>query len=148
MLSATGPADRADQLIAMAGRLTELVRLEIEAIKAHRLDGAALNADEKERLVHAWRIEVARIKQDPSLLKGIDASRKSALRDASKRLETLIEGHARALGAMKTVTEDLVKAIATEVAQARKAPAGYGATGAVGRTPTAGATGVALNAKA
>lgn len=147
MLSSTGPADRADQMTAMAVRLGDLIRMEIEALKAHRLDGASAHAEEKERLAHAWRLEVARIKQDPSQLKGLDPARKAALRDASKALETLIEGHARSLEAMKTVTEGLVKAIATEVAQARKGPAGYGANGAVGRPSSAGATGVALNAR-
>lgn len=147
MLSANGPADRADQLIAMAGRLGDLIRMEIDALKAHRLDGAALHMEEKERVAHAWRLEVARIRQDPSLLKGLDPARKAALRDASKALETLIEGHVRALDAMKTVTEGLVKAIATEVSAARRPPTGYGANGAVGRPPSSGATGVALNAR-
>lgn len=147
MLSATGPDDRADQLIAMATRLNDLIRLEVAALKANRLDGATVNADEKERLAHAWRLEVARIKQDPSLLKGLDAGRKAALRDVSKALEELIDGHARALEAMKTVTEGLVKAIATEVSASRKAPAGYGASGALGRPGSSGATGVAVNAR-
>lgn len=147
MLSATGPQDRADQLIAMATRLNDLIRLEVAALKDNRLDGAAVHADEKERLAHAWRLEVARIKQDPSLLKGLDAGRKAALRDASKALEDLIEGHARALEAMKTVTEGLVKAIATEVSASRKAPAGYGSSGAIGRSVSSGATGVTVNAR-
>jgi hypothetical protein len=148
MLSVTGPADRADQMTAMAARLTDLIRIEIQALKSHRLDGAAVHMEEKERLVHAWRLEVARIKQDPSLLQGIDPGRKAALRDASKTLEVLIEGHAHALEAMKTVTEGLVKAIATEVAAARKPPTGYGANGATGRPATSSAaSGIAVNTR-
>jgi hypothetical protein len=58
--------DRAEQLLAMTLRLTGLVEEEIAAVKARKLDASTANWDEKERLVHAWRLEVSRIKADPS----------------------------------------------------------------------------------
>jgi hypothetical protein len=140
--------ERADQLLAIATRLVALVRAEIEALKARRLDGGSADFAEKERLAHAWRLEVNQVRANPSVLAGATAEQKAALRDVSHELESALEGHTQALEAMKTVTEGLVKAIADEVAATRRAPAAYGRSGAMqGARPDA-ASGIAVNAKA
>ncbi|MDZ4761622.1 MAG: flagellar basal-body protein FlbY [Alphaproteobacteria bacterium] len=139
--------DRADHLIAMAGRLVELITAEIEALKVRRLDGASADWDEKERLAHAWRLEVAQIKTNPALLAGARPDQKSALREVSRKLESVVTIHAAALAAMKEVTEGLVRTIAGEIASSRGAPAGYGRSGALHATG-AKAAGLAVNAKA
>lgn len=140
--------DRADQLAAMTQRLSSLVELEIAAVKARRLDGAGADWDEKERLVHAWRIEVSRVKADPGLLAGISPDRKAVLREAAQALEANLEAHARALNASKVVTEGLVRSIAAEIASARSAPAAYGRTGSVNPQQRREASGLAVDAKA
>jgi hypothetical protein len=140
--------ERADQLIVIATRLVGLVRAEIDALKSRRLDGGSIDFAEKERLAHAWRLEVNQVRANPSLLAGATAARKGALRDISRELETVLEGHTQALDAMKTVTEGLVRAIADEVASSRRAPAGYGRSGAMQGAKTDAASGIAVNAKA
>ena len=141
------PVERADQLLAMTGRLVELIGEEIAALKARRLDGAGRNWDEKERLVHAYRLEVAAIKADPSALDGARADQREALKASARELEDRLTEHATALAAMKEVSEGLVKAVAGEIAAARSGPSGYGRTGGVeaGRRE---ASGIAVNAKA
>lgn len=141
------PADRADQLLAMSRRLIDLVRAEIEALKARRLDGAGRDWDEKERLAHAYRLEVASIKANPSALEGARADQKTALKAAARDLEDALAVHANALAAMKEVSEGLVKAVASELAAQRSAPSGYGRFGQIdaGRKDAAG---IAVNAKA
>jgi hypothetical protein len=140
--------ERADQLLAMTQRLCTLVDNEIQALKMRSLDGASADFEEKERLSHAWRLEVGRIKADPALLAGVDAGRKTALREASQRLESALEGHAHAVNAMKEVTEGIVRAIAGEVAAQRAAPAGYGRSGQAQQPGDRSASGLALDAKA
>ena len=140
--------DRAEQLDVMTRRLIGLVTAEIEALKAHRLSQANADWDEKERLVHAWRIEVSRIKADPSLLAGLSTARKETLKAGAKELERVLEAHAHALAASKEVTEGLVRSIAAELASVRAAPAGYGRAGALNATPNRQASGLALDAKA
>ena len=140
--------DRAEQLDVMTRRLIGLVTAEIEALKAHRLSQANADWDEKERLVHAWRIEVSRIKADPSLLAGLSTARKETLKAGAKELERVLETHAHALAASKEVTEGLVRSIAAELASVRAAPAGYGRAGALNATPNRQASGLALVAKA
>jgi hypothetical protein len=141
-------ADRAEQLLAMTQRLDALVSAEIDAIKARRLDGGSADWDEKERLAHAWRLEVAHLKANPSALAGIGDDLKTRLREAAAGLEQKLEIHARALGAMKTVTEGLVRSIASEIASARSAPVAYGRQGAVNPAAKREASGLAVDAKA
>lgn len=140
--------ERAEQLEAMTRRLVALIEAEAAAVQAHRLSAANADWDEKERLVHAWRIEVSRIKSDPSQLAGISAARKDGLKQSAKDLETALESHAMALASSKTVTEGLVRSIAAEVAAARSGPAGYGRTGGFNTSPSRQASGLALDAKA
>lgn len=140
--------ERASQLLAMTQRLADLVAAEIEAMKARKLTSQSAEWDEKERLVHAWRLEVSRVKADPTLLAGINAELKAGLRDAAKQLEQGLEAHAQALTATRTVTEGLVRSIAAEIASNRSAPAAYGRTGAVNGGQRREASGLAVDAKA
>jgi hypothetical protein len=140
--------DRAEQLLAMTGRLDVLISAEIEAIKARRLDGGSADWHEKERLAHTWRLEVAHIKANPSALAGIGDALKAQLREAAGALEQKLEDHARALNAMKTVTEGLVRSIASEIASARSAPPAYGRHGSVNPGAKREASGLAVDAKA
>lgn len=139
--------DRAEQLLAMTRRLIGLLDAEIVAVSARKLDASSANWDEKEKLVHAWRLEVSRIKADPAQMSGLSPARKDALKTAAKELEERLLAHERALAAARSVTEGLVRSIAAEIAAVRSAPAGYGAQGT---TPAAGkreASGLAVNAK-
>ncbi len=140
--------ERADQLLAMTRRLIALVTAEIEALKAKRLNGASADWDEKERLAHAWRLEVAYIKANPGALAGVTEESRAGLRDAARELEHKVEAHARALEAMKIVTEGLVRSIASEIASSRSAPAGYGRSGTVSPGAKREASGLTVNAKA
>jgi len=140
--------DRADQLLAMTRRLHALVSGEIEALKERRLDGASADWEEKERLAHAWRLEVAHIKANPSALAGLPEARKTELREAARELEQVLSTHAHSVAAMKTVTEGLVRSIADEIASVRSAPAAYGRSGSMNQARRNDASGLAVNAKA
>ncbi len=140
--------ERATQLLAMTQRLVGLLAAEIEAVKARKLQGPSAEWHEKERLVHAWRIEVSKVKADPDLLAGISPDLKTRLREAAKELEQVLEAHAMALMATKTVTEGLVRSIAAEIASSRSAPAAYGRSGTVNTGARREASGLAVDAKA
>lgn len=140
--------DRAEQLLAMTQRLVSLLEAEIVAVKARTLTSTSADWDEKERLVHSWRLEVSRVKAEPALLAGIPDDLKTRLRDSAKALEEGLEEHARTIGAMKSVTEGLVRSIAAEIASVRSAPAAYGRSGTVSNGQRREASGLAVNAKA
>jgi len=140
--------DRADRLLAMGQRLLQLIQAEIVALQERRLDGASIDFEEKERLAHAYRLEITHIKADPTLLSGARPDQIQNLRALSSGLETALSGHQAALSAMKEVSEGLVRSIAGEIASARGGPAGYGRSGALQSGARPDSSGLTINAKA
>ncbi len=127
--------DRAEQLILLTERLTTLINAEAARIDARLppLEGA--EADEKNRLSNAYRLELARIKQEPSLIEAAPPELLSALRQRTVKLHESLAAHETALNAVKLISEGLVQAMAEEVVRQRGAGGGYGANGAI-ETPT------------
>lgn len=146
-IAAHDGADRADQLLGVTERLTILIHEEIEALKKGRLDASTQEWSEKEKLAHAYRVEMSEIRRDPFRLEGASAEQRTTLQAAVVKFQTALEIHAEALSAMKDVTEGLVQSISKEVAATRAAPAGYGAAGKVSSSPMSG-QGVAVNTRA
>ena len=146
-LAATSPQDRADQLLGVTERLTDLVRAEISALREGRLDASSQDWNEKERLAHAYRLEMAQINRDPSLLAGVPKPLVNDLMKAVETFQQVLDHHAQAIIGMKDVTEGLVRAISEEVASTRAAPTGYGAAGNVAKPKDASGSGIAANVK-
>lgn len=147
-LAAHNGADRADQMIALTQRLSNLVTAETQALRAGKLDASSSEWAEKEKLAHAYRLEMQAIRANPALLDGASADQKADLMQAAQSLQTLLESHAKALDAMKGVTEGLVKAITEEAADKRAGPRGYGVNGALANAPRSAGSGLAADVKA
>lgn len=124
-------ADRAEQLLLVTQRLTALIAEETRRIEAREPPLSGAEADEKNRLANTYRLELARIKHDKSLIEGAAANVLVALRQQTTRLHVQLEKHELALGAVKLVAEGMVQAMAAEVARQRAGAAGYGASGAL-----------------
>ncbi|HRP10624.1 MAG TPA: flagellar basal body protein [Terricaulis sp.] len=130
-LLADSPADRAEQLLLVTERLTELVIEETRRIDAREppLDGAL--GDEKQRLANAYRLELARIKDDKSLIEGAPEPLLAKLRERTSHLQEMLATHEIALSAVKLITDGMVHALAEEVARQQGGEAQYGAQGAL-----------------
>lgn len=132
--------ERAEQLALLTERLTELIHQETERIEARTppLDGA--EAEEKNRLANAYRLELARIKQDRALIDTAPPELLARLRRLTDALHQALAAHEIALSAVKSLTEGLVQAMAEEIGRVRNAGAPYGAQGAIaapaGPSPT------------
>jgi hypothetical protein len=129
-LLADDAADRADQLIVLSERLAALVEDETRRIEARAPTAEAALVEEKERLANAYRLELARIKQDPGLVSAAPKPLLDKLRLATQRLQAALSEHEIAIGAVKFVSEGLVQAMAEEVHRQRQAARPYGASGA------------------
>lgn len=129
MLIADDAKDRAEQLLLLTERLTALVDAETQRIQARQppLDGA--EGEEKARLANAYRLELARIKQDRALIEGAPPTLLSRLRQATVVLHETLAQHDTALEAVKLIAEGLVQAMAEEVVRQRGGDAQYGAQG-------------------
>lgn len=128
-LLADDAKDRVEQLLLVTERLTALIDAETQRIDARQppLDGA--EAEEKSRLANAYRLELARIKQDPSLIEGAPPALLAQLRQTTVTLHERLAAHETALNAVKLVAEGLVHAMAEEVVRQRGGDAHYGANG-------------------
>jgi len=123
--------DRAEQLLLATERLTALIAEETRLIEARLppLEGAT--GEEKHRLANAYRLELARIKQEPALIESAPPALLAELRQRTETLHQTLAGHEIALNAVKLISEGLVQAMAEEVARQRGGARSYGANGAI-----------------
>ncbi|MBI1188063.1 MAG: flagellar basal body protein [Alphaproteobacteria bacterium] len=142
-LIADDAADRAGQLLALTERLIAILREETALIEARKPLPNGDAAEEKARLVNAYRLEMARIKAEPALITGAAPTMHAALRRATEALNEALAAHTLALEAVKILSEGLVQAIAEEVARHTTGAGAYGADGAF--AGASGPTPVALN---
>ena len=84
-LAAADPQDRADQLLALTERLTDLLSQETAAFERRRPHEAAATLEETGRLANLYRHESARIRRDPGLLAGLSPDMKRKLVSATSR---------------------------------------------------------------
>lgn len=122
-LHAEDPADRVEQLLALTQRLNGLLGQDLADMEARRPQSLE-RAEELGRLANLYRHESTRVRRNPGLIAGAPAPARAELKAATQAFETLLARHSRAIGAAKTITEGLVRAIAEEMASGR--PSGYG----------------------
>ena len=146
-LASLTPIQRADQLLTITERLSVLVKSEIEALKSGQLNASSQDWNEKERLAHAYRLEMSQIHANPKLLAGLPAETRNMLMSAVETFQTILNEHAMAIIGMKDVTEGLVRAISEEVASTNAAPSGYSAGGTVQKPKDGSGSGFAANVK-
>jgi hypothetical protein len=144
--AAEDAAERVEQLILLTERLTGLVADQAKCFEARRPQDAAVYIEETGRLANLYRHESARIRGNPGLISSAERSQRLRLTRATEAFDAVLARQARAVGAMKAVTEGLVRAIAEEVASQRNKGSSYGAGGL--QTPTAAATAITLNKRA
>jgi hypothetical protein len=139
-------AERVDQLILLTERLTTLVAEQAQAFETRRPQDAVIHVEETGRLANLYRHESARVRGNPALIAGASLAQRTRLRRATEAFDAVLARQARAVGAVKTVTEGLVRAIAEEIASQRQKGSSYGAAGT--QSPTVAATAITLNKRA
>jgi hypothetical protein len=134
---------RIDELIALTERLTALIAEQANAFEARRPHDAARNMEETTRLANIYRREAQTVRAQPGLIAVASKADRQRLIRATEAFDAVMARQGRALNAAKTITEGLVHAIATEIANQRSANTGYGPAGVKPRNNAA--TAVTLN---
>ncbi len=129
-LIADDAAHRVEQLLLMTERLAALAAEDTRRIEA-REPLIEAETDEKNRLANAYRLELARIKQDHALIQAAPPALLDRLRQTTVALHKTLDAHELALNAVKVVSEGLVHAMAEEVVRQRGSGANYSANGAL-----------------
>ncbi len=144
-ISAHNAEDRIDQIIILTERLTDMIAAETRAFEANRPQDVAATVGETAKLANIYRMESARLKQDPALLHKADLKQRVALVRATEAFDAVLARHGRVLESAKSITEGLVQAIAKEVASTRVKAAGYTD---LGRATPVNGTAITLNKRA
>lgn len=133
---------RVMQLIHLTRTLTERLEQERDAMRERRPQDIAAGMEETQMLANQYRRESAQAKASPDFLKSMSDQDRSELIAATAAFEAVLEEHAQTVEAARTISEGLVRAIASEVAGARAQGTGYGASG---RAMAGDSRAVALN---
>jgi hypothetical protein len=128
-LAANGPADRAEQLLALTQRLAVLVDSQFHALSAGDPLAGPQESDEFVRLSNLYRTEMGRIREDQTLVSGAPLALRRRLQTATQELQGKLDSYGAALAAAKAITEGLVQAIAEEIQQSTVRAQAYGAQG-------------------
>jgi hypothetical protein len=144
--AADDAAERIDQLILLTERLTALVAEQAQAFETRRPQDAVVHVEETGRLANLYRHESARIRANPALISAAGLAQRTRLRRATEAFDAVLARQARAVAAIKTVTEGLVRAIAEQVASQRQKGATYGPGAQQSAAPAA--TAITLNKRA
>tara|TARA_R110000868_G_scaffold179061_3_gene419036 strand:- start:8057 stop:8506 length:450 start_codon:yes stop_codon:yes gene_type:complete len=143
-LAARNGTERAEALLRLTIRLTELIRGETQMFQRRRPQDAVTLQDEKSKLANIYRSEVARARSEPTRFAGAPAPLKNTLREATVSFHAALAENARAVTAMKVITEGVVRAIAEEAERQRSTGHGYG-PGAAQRPQQTRGLSIALN---
>jgi hypothetical protein len=130
-LLADDARDRAEQLVLITERLAAMVGEETRRIEAREPPLEGLDAEEKNRLANAYRLELARIKQEPALIQTAPAALLHTLRQRTEALHQQLAKHEISLNAVKVISEGLVHAMAEEIVRQRNGATNYGASGSL-----------------
>ncbi|MEQ8405633.1 MAG: flagellar basal-body protein FlbY [Oceanicaulis sp.] len=125
-LAASTPVERAEAMIRLTGRLTQLLEQETALFEARRPHDAVSLQAEKTKLATLYRAETQRAAKDRARLAGLDPVMKQRLTESTHAFETALKRNGAAVEALKALTEGLVKALADEAARQKQAGAGYG----------------------
>lgn len=126
LLAANSPAERAEALILLTARLTDLIEQETVLFEARRPLETQSFQDEKSKLATIYRREIAAVKQQPDRLESAPEAIKRQLKDETERFTTALEANGRAVETLRVLTEGIVRAVADEAARLKDQDSGYG----------------------
>jgi hypothetical protein len=113
-------------MIELTEKLTKLLAEQARAFEQHRPQDAAADVAEVSRLANQYRAGSAHIRGQPGLYQSAPLEVRRRLLRATEAFDAVLQRQGRALGASKTVTEGIVKAIAEEIAAKRNVGRAYG----------------------
>jgi hypothetical protein len=121
----------ATDLIAITGRLVELMNREIEMLRAMRPRDIEALQEEKAALARLYEQQVAALRDDPRRLTVLEPILQQELRATTDAYDSAIRRNAQALRAARDANEALLKAIVDAANALRKE--GYSETGGKAR---------------
>lgn len=117
----------ASDLIAITGRLIELMRREIEMLRVMRPSGLKELQEEKSALARLYEQQIKALRESPVRLTALASVLKDELVAVTRHYEKTLTVNAQALKAARDANEGLLKAIVDAASQGRSTT--YSSTG-------------------
>jgi len=127
----TTAASQLDEVIQLSNRLAALMSEETALLREMRVSEIALLQDQKSALANAYASAIGAVKRAPGALSEAPVDLKSALREATRRLQESLDANMRAVIAAKTVNERLIRVVSDAIAEMRSPAGAYTASGVV-----------------
>lgn len=144
-IAAQDSTERAEQLVILTERLTNLMELEVQLLNEQRPQDIEALLEERTTLSTIYTQEMRLIKQDRSLIEGITRDLKDRLREATGKFQSTLAAHELVLQRLRTISERIVKAVSDEVAKTRAPSLGYGKNAMLNARPSKASVPLALN---
>ncbi len=117
---------RADNLIALTRKLTDLLATETALLKEKRPSEITSINEEKSKLTAMYQRELADLKGDPRKIQALTKDRRDSLKSITADFRKATNRHMHTLQNYRTISEGIVKSVADEVAAKDVPAAGYG----------------------
>jgi DNA repair exonuclease SbcCD ATPase subunit len=135
-----------EDVIDVTQKLTELLEREIELLKNLKPQDIRDLQQDKTALATVYERQIRNLRGKATLLAGVDAKLKERLRQATLRFQITLSENERAIRAVKTVSERLMRAVVSAVADHKSSTPSYTRAGlATGGAATATAVSMAVN---
>jgi hypothetical protein len=118
--------ERLAQLTLLTDRLAEIISEEISILQDRRPREIAVFEEEKTRLAKIYAAEITRLRREPDVVKGVPRDVTDSLKHATSRFHEIVVRQETMLNAMKTVSERMIRDIATELNRMRAPANTYG----------------------
>jgi flagellar biosynthesis/type III secretory pathway chaperone len=120
---------RFDELILLTERLAQITERESEALKSRRPPRELEPLVEEKALLSAHYARAGQhLKRHSDLIKSASPELRQKLKDSTKRFQGALDDLTRRLSRVRQISEGVVRAIATDAADRRSTPIGYGKT--------------------
>ncbi len=144
-IAAKDASDRVEQLTILTERLVDLVESEIEFLKTRHPANLKDHTAERDKLAAIYAKEMTLIRQDRTLVTGAESNLITRLKTATGRFRERIAEHQTVVGAMRAVSEGILKSVAAQAQAETPCIAGYGKDAGLRNTPHNRAPSLALN---
>lgn len=122
----TESSDLLSSLVALTERLTALITRENTLLRRREPRQLSNFHDEKTRLTDLYTREMATLRRNDAVLKDARPEDVASLKKVTASFRKALADHNTIVGALKSVTEGMIQAIADEVTKRNNPVQGYG----------------------
>ncbi|KAB7739105.1 hypothetical protein F2P47_13940 [Parvibaculum sedimenti] len=141
------PAALVDRMLAVADQLGDIIIRETGHLQACEPLRIGELQEQKIRLANEYAMDVRAVTLRKDLIDRAPAEKVATLKAAMTKLDSLLRANEVALGAAKSVSERLLKAVANAVSEKKAPVLGYGRNAAIARPSGSSPAAIAHDAR-